>query len=85
MLNFLGIRVFDYSTKIPDNQVIDRILKYSNTPKILIYNVLGQTAKKLFGGNEASGKFFDSTVASGADPGQDMVLKLTRPCLWFRH
>jgi len=38
--NFLRMRVFEYSTKALDNQVIDRILAYS---KNLIDNVLGKT------------------------------------------
>ncbi len=34
------MRVFEYLIKILDNQVINRILKSSNTQNNLVYNVL---------------------------------------------
>jgi len=38
-LNFLRMRVFEYSTKALGNQVIDQILESSNTQKNVIYSV----------------------------------------------
>jgi|GEM_PF-3589401 len=39
-INFLRMRVFEYSTKALGNQVIDQILESSNTQKNLVYSVL---------------------------------------------
>jgi len=39
-LNFLRMRVFEYSTKALGNQVIAQILESSNTQKNLVYSVL---------------------------------------------
>jgi|GEM_PF-3992399 len=39
-INFLRMRVFEYSIKALDNQVIDQILESSNTQKKLIYSVI---------------------------------------------
>jgi len=39
------MRVFEYSIKALDNQVIDQILESSNTQKNLVYSVVSRRAK----------------------------------------
>ena len=50
------MRVFEYLTKAPDNQMIDRILESSNTQKNLIYNEMNMVNVLILHQRQSHGK-----------------------------